>query len=128
MSARLKLRSIILQIEARLTRKEEQKLSKRIIWSEQRQCSKQAARLEKARRGFQSRRDGHLRKEARAVFLARGFLRGEDYCVVEMPKISLLGEEDSSISITDRVTQLVNEEGMEVPEADILDWIRKAYE
>lgn len=81
MSIELKIKAKHLGAEARIIKHEEMKLKRRILRAEAKQ--KAASILRNKRTDIADHRKGVLREEARATHLARAFIKGTPYKVVE---------------------------------------------
>ena len=82
MSIELKIKSKHLGLEAKVIRHEEQKLRRQIEWAKQ-TSSEKLDELRSQRNTIASHRRHEVRNENRATFLARAFIKGTPYKVLE---------------------------------------------
>lgn len=83
MSIELKIKSKSLAVEASYIRREEARLLLSARWNKKAQQAKEAATYYKTFNNLRSHRKQLVRDEARATFLARAFIKGVPFKVVE---------------------------------------------
>ena len=104
MSYELKLESKLLAEESRVYREEEKMLSRKRSKAVDHQLYNLAIKLDKRREMCYYHRTQELRQEARAVNLARGYLRGHAYETVENSTKSL---HEEMMELSEQVFDLV---------------------
>lgn len=118
MSVELKIKSKHLSEEARIIRKEEIKRKRQAKWLRDHQ--KDDSKVHNTFMNLKDHRKWDVRNENRATFLARAFIAGQAYNVVEQ-KCHNVWLRDYYIA--KRVTKMVNKyHDKNVSEADIRSW------
>lgn len=82
MSIELKIKSKHLGLEAKVIRHEEQKLRRQIEWAKE-TSSEQLEELRRQKNSLSSHRRHEVRNENRATFLARAYIKGTAYKLLE---------------------------------------------
>ena len=83
MSIKLKIKSKHLALEAGVIRFEEQKLKRQIEWLKQHQKNETETSIMGTWNSLNSHRRFEVRNEARATYLARGYIEGRKYNTIE---------------------------------------------
>lgn len=84
MSIELKIKSKHLSVESKIIRFEEKKLKRAIKWHTSRQL--ECGKLQGERHSLWSHRTNEVRNENRATFLARAYIAGKPYHVIEQSR------------------------------------------
>ena len=126
MSIELKIKAKSLQEEARIIRKEEDKLKRLIDWVENVLFS-EALDERDTWLSLKQHRRWDVRNEARATHLARAFLANQRYSDVEKPKLNSPDTDGHLMNrIVPRITTMVNKYGRipyTLTDSHIRDWV-----
>lgn len=124
MSVELKIKSKSLAAEASIIRSEENKILNRI--EDLSDLQKPVDRLQEKYVSLRTHRVSNVRNEARATFLARGYIKGYPYAAVEASGRTKQGEALFKFHIVPRVVAMVNKykPSLVVTKDMIMEWAK----
>lgn len=120
MSHELKIKAKSLGAESRIIRQEELKLKRSAQWNRDHQQTAEANRLDRKRQALYEHRVWDVRRESRATNIARAYLAGKSYRMVE-PKTRDNAYEMGYMQ--GRVQKLVKKYGEGASGEDIAKWL-----
>lgn len=120
MSHELKIKAKSLAAESQMIRQEELKLKRSAQWNREHQNTAEAEQFNRTRQSLYEHRTWDVRRESRATNIARAFLAGKPYSMVEQTTRSSASEMGY---MQGRVQKLVKKYGTAASGEEIAAWL-----